>query len=145
MATDKTRNLKGKWKPGQSGNPRGRPKGSGLSAKLRKAIEQDAPDILTAVIAQAKAGDMQAAKVLLDRVVPALKPQAQTVTVPGMEDAQGLADKALAALSAAAGGDIPADTAAQLVQAIGTVGRVVEIDDLERRIAALEKQHEAKN
>ena len=46
---------------GQSGNPQGRPKGSGLSAQLRAAIEQDAPSIIKAMIEQAKAGDMQAA------------------------------------------------------------------------------------
>jgi hypothetical protein len=32
-----------KWKPGQSGNPSGRPKGSGLLGTLRKTIEKTCP------------------------------------------------------------------------------------------------------
>ena len=87
---------------GQSGNPQGRPKGSGLSAQLRAAIEQDAPSIIKAMIEQAKAGDMQAAKALLDRVLPALKPESQAIHLPELVAAPTLADKAKAAIDAGA-------------------------------------------
>lgn len=131
------------FKPGQSGNPKGRPPGSGLSAKLRKAIEKDAPDVLAALLAQAKAGDVQAARVLLDRVLPPLKATAQGVNLPGLS-AGTLTNRAEAVLSAAGAGDVPPDVAAALVAAIGQTAKVAEIDGLTARIEALEKAYKAK-
>ena len=36
----------GRWKPGQTGNPKGRPKGTGKVAELRQAIEAKVPAIV---------------------------------------------------------------------------------------------------
>ena len=36
------------WKPGQSGNPKGRPKGSGDVAQIRSAIATRIPELLEA-------------------------------------------------------------------------------------------------
>lgn len=129
--------MSNKFKPGQSGNPKGRPKGSGLTGQLRKAIAQDAPDIVKALIAQAKTGDVQAARVLLDRVIPALKPETQAVEIPGLAGGS-LTQRAEAALTATANGELAPDTASQLVAAVATLARVVEIDDIEKRLEKLE-------
>ena len=67
----------GKWKPGQSGNPKGRPPGkmykAALQEALRKLSDKDDPqqtleEIATAQIVRAKAGDTAAAKELVDRL-----------------------------------------------------------------------------
>jgi hypothetical protein len=132
-----------KFRKGESGNPAGRPKGSGLSGRLRQAIEKDSEAILAALIDQAKTGDVQAARILLDRVCPSLKAQAQPVEVEGLA-AGGLVERATAALDAAANGNIAPDVAAGLVAAVGTLARVAEIEDLEKRLQALERAQEAK-
>jgi len=123
---------------GQSGNPQGRPKGSGLSAQLRAAIEQDAPSIIKAMIEQAKAGDMQAAKVLLDRVLPALKPESQAIHLPELVAAPTLADKAKAAIDAAGAGDIAPSAASDMVSAIAGLAKIIETTELQKRLEALE-------
>ncbi|MDO9189028.1 MAG: hypothetical protein Q7U24_04100 [Sulfurimicrobium sp.] len=41
-------------------------------------------------------------------------------------------------MTAAAGGNLPPDIASQLIAAVGALARVVEMDELERRIAQLE-------
>lgn len=128
------------WKPGQSGNPDGRPKGiPNPQAKLRRMI--DAGKIVKKLQEAALAGDVQAARTLLERALPVHKASAAPVEVPGMADAPDLTGKAQAVLVAVAEGSIPPDMGAQLVTAIGTVARVAEIDELQRRIAALEEHH----
>ena len=124
---------------GQSGNPQGRPKGSGLSAQLRAAIEQDAPSIIKAMIEQAKAGDMQAAKALLDRVLPALKPESQAIHLPELVAAGTMAEKARAAIDAAGAGAVSPSAASDLVAAIAGLARVVEVTALQQRLDELER------
>jgi hypothetical protein len=128
------------WKPGQSGNPRGRTRGSGEVGKLRASIASDVPEILAALAAQAKAGDAAAARLLLERVVPALKPSesAQPLALPDGP----LADQGRAVLKATARGLLSPGQGAQLVAAVAQLARVVEIDELERRIAALESDRD---
>jgi ribosomal protein S20 len=59
---------------GQSGNPKGRKPKEISSQKLRNLIsESDVSDILKTMVEQAKQGDIQAAKLILDKVLPSLK------------------------------------------------------------------------
>ena len=128
------------WKPGESGNPEGRAKGSiNAATKLRRMI--DAEGIVKKLQEAALAGDVQAARTLLERALPVYRASAEPVQLPGLNDALELADKAHAVLAAVADGSIPPDLGAQLVTAIGTVARVAEVDELGRRIAALEANH----
>jgi hypothetical protein len=128
----------GRWKPGESGNPAGKRPGSGELQRLRASIAADVPDILAGLVEAAKGGDVMAAKVILERVFPAVKPveQAQELDLPegGTLTAQGRA-----VLSAVAGGDLAPGQGAQLLTAIGTLARISEIDELAARITKLEE------
>ena len=137
MATKKT--PAAAWKPGQSGNPKGRPAGSGEVAKLRAAIAGNVPAILQSLTAAAMAGDVQAARLLLERTLPALKPaeQAQALHLPDGT----LTDQGRAVLAAVAAGELAPGQGAALLGAIGTLARVAEIDELAARITALEGRH----
>lgn len=79
------------WKKGQSGNPSGRPRNAD-TARLREGIRRVLPGVLLKVIEQAMAGDMAAAKLLLDRALPPLRPQAEAVPLTGETPAQLLRD-----------------------------------------------------
>jgi len=72
MATEKKR-PPGRWKPGQSGNPAGRPQGKGDVAKLRADIADRVPQLLGQLFTQAMAGDVGAARLLLERSIAPLK------------------------------------------------------------------------
>jgi hypothetical protein len=126
----------GKWKKGESGNPRGRPRGAGEIARLRAAIGRAVPDILAALIEKAQAGDVQAAKLLLERTLPPVKPIELPEALP-LEGAT-LTDQGRAVLHLLAAGEIGPMQAAALLSAIGQLARVAEIDELTRRIEALE-------
>ena len=128
-----------KFKKGQSGNPAGRPKGSGISGQLRKAITDSAADIVQAMITNAKAGDMQAAKALLDKVLPTLKPEALSVLLPDMVGAETLSAKAEAAIDAAGAGELSPSAASDLVSAIAGLAKIIETTELQKRLEALEQ------
>jgi hypothetical protein len=126
----------GRFVAGQSGNPSGRPRSE--SVALRQSLADGAADIVSAVLEAARRGDMQAAKIVLDRLVPPLKASAAPVHI-NLAAGQSPLAIARAVLEAAASGSIAPDLAASLVTAAGTLARVEEIEDLRDRLSALEK------
>jgi hypothetical protein len=61
-----------RFKPGQSGNPNGRPQGSRskVCVALDALAEGEAEEIVKAMIEQAKEGDGQSGRVILERIWP---------------------------------------------------------------------------
>jgi hypothetical protein len=128
-----------KFKPGESGNYNGRPAGKTAGAQLRKAIEERKDEILQAVIIAAVNGDMTACKMLLDRITPPLKPVAAQIALPVPEGA-GLAEQGAAVMKGALSGEISPDIGAQLITALAGYSKIVEVDELTKRIEALENK-----
>jgi hypothetical protein len=127
------------WKKGQSGNPAGRPPGSGEVAKVRAAIAAQVPALLAKLVAQALEGDTSAARLLLERAIAPLKAaeQPQALTLPD----GSLTDQGRAVLASVAAGELAPGQGAALLGAIGTLARVAEVDELAARVAELEKKH----
>lgn len=124
-----------KFKPGQSGNPKGRPKDKTPATLLRKSIAADMPEILQTLVNLAKGGDVQAARVLLDRICPPLKPQALAINLPVNGS---LTEQGCEIIKATMAGQIPPDIGSQLITALANQAKVIEIDELIKRVEALE-------
>lgn len=129
------RDAAGRFTRGNRASP-GRPPGRSQATLLRERLATDLDQILDNLLAQARAGDLQAVRLVLDRVLPALRPveQAAELDLP----AGGLAAQAQAVVQAAAAGDLAPGQAAALVQALAGVARITEVDELLRRVEALE-------
>jgi hypothetical protein len=129
-----------RWKPGQTGNPKGRPPGQSEITRLRASLAGDVPDILAGLVLAAKGGDVQAARLILERVLPPVKAVelAQTIHLP--TDGT-LTAKGNAVLNAVAAGKLAPALGSALLGAIGTLARVTEVDELAARVAELEKKH----
>ena len=126
-----------KWKPGQTGNPKGRPPGQSEITRLRASLAGDVPEILAGLVLAAKGGDVQAARLILERILPPIKAIEQAVELQ-LPTAGTLTAKAAAVLSAAAAGELAPGQAAQLIAALGTLAKIQEVDELAARIEKLE-------
>ena len=136
MNPEKTRSKQGQWLPGSSGNPAGRPAGSGHVARLRAELAQELPTIIQSLIEQAKAGDIQAIRIILDRVIPPLK--AVDLPVSLELPAGGLSDQGRAIIASATCGEVSPADASQLLGAISQLARIQEVDALVERVEKLE-------
>ena len=126
-----------KFKAGISGNPKGRPKDKTPATLLRKSIIDDMPDIILKLVEQAKNGDTAAAKILLDRCCPSLKPQAMNINLPVNGT---LGEQGGEVIKATLSGHIPPDIGAQLITALASQGKLIELQELTERIENLENK-----
>lgn len=97
----------------------------------REALVQKAVEL-------ALAGDATALRLCLDKLAPAPKATAEPIRVPALRGAETLTGKASAILDAIGAGAVPPDVGVLLLSALSSMARVVETDEHERRIAALE-------
>jgi len=124
---------------GESGNPHGRrAKGLATAERIRNALVKELPGILETVVKSAKGGDITAAKTILERVLPPLK--AIEVPVSFGDLAGSLSQQGQTILAAAASGTLPPGQAAQLLGAVAAQAKILEVDELERRLTELEKR-----
>jgi hypothetical protein len=129
------------FKPGQSGNPKGKPKDKTPATLLRKSIADDMPEIIQTLVSLAKNGDVAAAKVLLDRTCPALKPQAMPISLPTNGT---LAEQGNEIIKATMAGQIPPDVGSQLITALSNQGKLIELQEMAERLQRLEKMLESR-
>lgn len=123
------RDIKGRFRPGASGNPKGRPTGAAarILLDLRDWAESEALPLMKQA---ALDGDMDALKTLVMLALPKQKPVALPVALPGGPDG------VLAALEA---GEIAPDEAKTMMAVHLDRVRIREIEELEQRLAALER------
>jgi len=128
------------FKPGQSGNPAGKPRGTRHAALLAlDAIGQEgAEGTLRAVVEAAGRGDMRAADILLRRVWPERKGRTVALDLPPMECAADLVKALGIVAQAMAAGQLTPDEAGAVANVLEVQRRAIETAGLEQRIAALE-------
>ncbi|CAM3885163.1 DUF5681 domain-containing protein [Roseateles saccharophilus] len=107
---------------------------------MRAEIAGHLPAIIAKQVELAKAGDAQAARLLLERVLPPVKATEQPAII-SLPDGQSLAEQGRAILSAAGSGSLAPGQAAQLLSGLGALAKLIETDELAVRIAALEAKN----
>lgn len=128
------------WPKGQSGNPSGRPRGARHKATvmLEKLMAADAETIVRAVLTAASQGDMTAARMVLDRIVPPVKERPLSVDLPGLDDLASVAEAHGRIVAAVASGELLPSEGQALAALLESRVRVAEVAELERRLSSLE-------
>jgi len=112
---------------------RGRKPGS--LNKVNQLLREAAPDVIQAVIKQAKEGDIPAASLILARTAAPLKAAACPIELSG--PIESIADYVRKLLHAAADGADP-QVVAQLIKAVSDAVKLIEHSELEQRVTDLE-------
>jgi hypothetical protein len=103
-------------------------------------MADDAGDVVDAVLKAAKSGDMQAAKLVLDRLYPARRDNPVTFALPEIRTA-GDAAKAMAVIIAAVGaGELTPSEATDVTALIERFRRNLELAEIEERLRVLEER-----
>lgn len=133
--------MAGKFTKGQSGNPDGRPKGiEDKRVALRSLLEPHAVKLVAKVVELAKEGDTTALRICIDRLIPALKARDAPFTLAAASGS--LADQGKAVTKALFGGDLTPDEAVTAIGVLAAQARIVEVDELTRRVGELEERIE---
>jgi hypothetical protein len=138
-----------KYRKGQSGNPKGRPKGSRDRATLiadelfNKALfgsDKKAEAIIAKAVEMAAGGDTACMRLCFERIAPARKDRPVHFELPQMCEAKDAVGASAAIVGAVATGQLTPSEAAELSIIVESYTRVLQAAEFESRLAKLEKE-----
>lgn len=131
------------WRPGQSGNPAGKPPGCRNKATqmVMALMEGGAEEITRTVIDAAKAGDLAAARLVIERLAPPLRERPLSLPLPDTGTVAGVSAAQQAILQAVGEGEILPGEGSALAGIVESRRKALETVELEQRISALEAKH----
>ena len=130
------------FQKGHSGNPAGRPKGARhkTTVAVEALLEGEAEVITRKAIEAAKAGDMVAIRLVLDRIAPPRKTRSIEIDLPPIADAAGVSQAQEEVLKALCTGELDVDQAQALNGLLEARRQFLETAELEARLTELESQ-----
>jgi hypothetical protein len=129
------------WKPGQSGNPKGCPKGSRHKTTLavEALLDGQAEKLTEKAIERALKGDDVALKLCLDRICPPRKDRPIKFELPeSLITARDVSEALSGVIAQTAKGDITPDEATNVTALLEAKRRAIETCELEGRLIAIE-------
>ena len=130
----------GRFQPGQSGNPAGKPRGARARATIlaEKLMLADEQEIVASVIQAARSGDMTAARLVLERIAPIRKGRPITLALPITNTAADIGEAMSAVVAQMAAGEVTPEEATTVIGILDAKRKAIELTKVEARIQALE-------
>jgi len=118
-----------RFKKGQSGNPKGRPKGSRHKTTLaiEALLDGEGEEITRKAIEKAKEGDMAAIRVCLDRIAPPRKDRHIAFKLPDMQKANDAVAASAAIVDAASSGQLTLSEAGETMKIVESYARTLQL------------------
>jgi hypothetical protein len=123
-----------RFERGQSGNPAGRKPGTRNKATIlaEQLLLDDINDVVRALVAKAKEGDVAAARLIVERALPPLrKARPVAMALPKVAKAEDVPTALSALLSLVAAGEIAAAEASEVAAILESMRRSIETAGLE--------------
>ncbi|WP_333606234.1 hypothetical protein [Novosphingobium sp.] len=131
-------------KNGPSPNPKGRPAGVPDKRLLAtQAALDEMRNIVAILVGRALEGDTNAASIVLSKVLPSVKAQAEKVNFE-FDATAPISEQVAQVLDAVAAGAVAPDVGRLIIDSIKSLADVRASEELEARIAALEEARDAR-
>ena len=128
-----------RWKPGQSGNPAGRPPGATSIHKMRELIGPNGfEEIIEALKERALGGDAAAANILLTRLTPQPRSAPEPIQVNVVGDTP--ADRCESVIGSMTAGEISIEQGRLLLESIIDLTQMRQLEALNERLDRLENK-----
>ena len=130
----------GRFAKGSSGNPAGKPRGARNRTTLaaQRLLEGEAKRLTRKAIELALAGDSTALRLCLDRVIPPRRSPVVQISIPALRSTRDAVEASARVVQAAADGEITLADAEALGRLLELNRRLIETEELARRISDLE-------
>ena len=131
----------GRFRKGKSGNPQGKPKGARHKASMMAEMlfEEEIETVCHQVINQAKEGNLQAAKIILDRLLPPKKDRPINFKLPIIQNAADALKASRLICHAVGTGELTPIEAESLSKILEIQAKNIELYDFGLRLEAIEK------
>ena len=131
----------GRFQPGQSGNPAGKPKGARHKTTLavQALLDGEAEALTRKAIDMGLVGDITALRLCLERIIPARKDTPISFELSEIEKVADITTAMRAVLNAVANGEITPSEGAEVSKLVDTYVKTVGVHDFSVRLAALEE------
>jgi hypothetical protein len=132
---------RGQFKPGQSGNPAGKPKGArnATTLAMEALLDGESAALTRKAIERAKKGDPQALRLCLERLLPPRKDRPVTFALPPINSPKDALGALSALLTAVSTGELTPSEAAEVGKLVDGYVKATETNELAERIERLEK------
>ena len=128
------------FQKGQSGNPKGRPKGARNKATLamESLLDGEAEALTRRAVEMALGGDTVALRLCMERIMPARKDRHITFDLPKLATAGDLVKARAALVEAVAKGQITPSEAGELSKLVEGCAKALDLHDIQQRLDKLE-------
>jgi hypothetical protein len=131
-----------KFKPGQSGNPGGRPRGAlnRTTVAAQALLDSEAHALTRKAVELAQAGNPVALRLCLERLLPPRKDRPVTLKLPQVRDVQDIPVALGAIVKAVAQGNLTPGEGQAMAAMLEAYRKGIELTDIEARLVALEEK-----
>lgn len=130
------------FKPGQSGNPKGRPKGlrNRITVACETLLEGEGEALTRKAMELALDGDTTALRLCLERICPPAKERPIIIDLPEINGTEDIGAASNVVLASLANGELLPSEAAAVAALLESRRKAIETVELESRITALENK-----
>jgi len=134
----------GRFRPGVSGNPHGRPQGSRDRASVlaEQLLDGRAQALTEKAVELALAGDVTALRLCLERLLPVPRERSLTLQLPSPMTAEDITAGFARVVEALSRGELTPSETTSVAALLESARRALETTDLARRIEELEERAE---